>query len=90
MTIAVREREGLAELEISDTGIGIPEDQLALIFERFYRADAARSHGHGAGLGLAIARQITEAHGGRIEAHSRPGEGSSFVLRIPKAGPFAA
>ena len=89
VTISVRRRDGWAELDVSDTGIGIPEDQLPLIFERFHRADAARSHREGAGLGLSIARQIAEAHGGRIEARSQPGEGSSFVLRIPRAGPFA-
>ena len=75
------------ELVVSDTGIGIPEDELQLVFERFHRADASRSDERGAGLGLAIARQITEAHGGQIGAKSRPGEGSVFVLRIPKKEP---
>jgi two-component system OmpR family sensor kinase len=88
VTVEVRESDGWAELDVSDTGIGIPEDQLPLIFERFHRADKARSNERGAGLGLAIARQIAEAHGGRIEVRSRPGEGSSFVLRIPRDGPF--
>ena len=88
--VEVRERDGWAELEVSDTGTGIPEDELPLIFERFHRADEARSNERGAGLGLAIARQIVEAHGGRIEARSQPGEGSTFVLRIPREGPPSA
>jgi two-component system OmpR family sensor kinase len=87
--VRVREEEGWAELEVSDTGVGIAEDQLPLIFERFHRADPARSPGGagGTGLGLAIARQIAEAHGGVIEVHSSPGKGSTFTLRIPEDGP---
>ena len=83
VTVTTREKEGWAELEVSDTGVGIPEDQLPLIFERFYRADKARASG-GAGLGLSIARQIAEAHGGKIEVESTPGEGSKFTLMLPK------
>ena len=83
VTVTIGERDGWAELGVSDTGIGLPEDQLPLIFERFYRADSARASG-GAGLGLAIARQIAEAHGGRVEAQSTPGEGSTFRLLLPK------
>jgi two-component system, OmpR family, sensor kinase len=84
VAVAVRESEEWAEIEVSDTGIGIPEDQLPLVFERFHRADEARAS-YGAGLGLAIARQIAEAHGGRIEAKSSLGEGSTFTLLLPSA-----
>jgi signal transduction histidine kinase len=83
VTVTVTEKNGWAGLEVSDTGIGIPEDQLPLIFERFYRADPSRTAA-GAGLGLSIARQIAEAHGGRIEVESTPGEGSTFTLLLPK------
>ena len=88
VTVRVRETNGWAELEVSDTGVGIPEDQLPLIFERFYRADPSRTAG-GAGLGLSIARQIAEAHGGTIEVESTPGEGSTFTLLLPKKLPDA-
>jgi two-component system OmpR family sensor kinase len=88
VTVRVRETNGWAELEVSDTGVGIPEDQLPLIFERFYRADPSRTAG-GAGLGLSIARQIAEAHGGTIEVESTPGEGSKFTLLLPKKLPDA-
>jgi signal transduction histidine kinase len=81
--VTAREVERRAEVEVSDTGIGIREDQLPHIFERFYRADEARTTG-GAGLGLAIARQITEAHGGKIEVRSELGKGSTFVLSLSK------
>jgi signal transduction histidine kinase len=81
--VRVREGDGQVELEVSDTGVGIPEAQLPLIFERFYRADPSRTTG-GAGLGLSIARQIAEAHGGTIEVSSKPGEGSTFTLLLPK------
>jgi two-component system OmpR family sensor kinase len=86
VTVEVFERNGWAQLEVSDTGIGISKEHLPLIFERFYRADPARTAG-GAGLGLAIARQVAEAHGGNIDVRSEPGKGSTFVLRIPRDGP---
>ena len=86
VTVTARERDGWAELEVSDTGVGIPEDQLPLIFERFHRADPSRT-ADGAGLGLSIARQIAEAHGGQIGATSEPGKGSTFTLRIPRNAP---
>jgi two-component system sensor histidine kinase SenX3 len=78
-----RVRNGRVALEVSDTGVGIPEDQLPLVFERFHRADLSRADG-GAGLGLSIARQIAESHGGEIGVWSRPGEGSTFTLLLPK------
>ena len=81
--VEVREKTSRAELEVSDTGVGIPDHQLPLIFERFYRADSSRTTG-GVGLGLSIARQIAEAHGGTIEVKSEPGEGSTFTLLLPK------
>jgi signal transduction histidine kinase len=71
---------------VSDTGIGISDDQLPYVFDRFYRADEARST-EGSGLGLAIARQIVEDHGGSMWARSRPGEGSTFTIRIPQRIP---
>ena len=89
----VREEDGRVELEVTDTGVGIPEEQLPLVFERFYRADEARAgqglSAGGAGLGLAIARQIAEAHGGSVEAKSTPSEGSTFTLSIPLGGPVS-
>jgi two-component system OmpR family sensor kinase len=89
VTVRVEEGDdGGVALAISDTGVGISEDQLPLVFERFYRADSARAE-EGVGLGLSIARQIAEAHGGTIEARSKVGVGSTFVLVLPtqKPGP---
>jgi heavy metal sensor kinase len=76
--------DGQARLAVHDTGIGIAPGELSHIFERFYRLDQARSrHSGGAGLGLAIARWIAEAHGGRIEAESAVGQGSTFTVVLP-------
>jgi two-component system, OmpR family, sensor kinase len=86
VTVRVGEEDGGVALAVSDTGVGIPEDQLPLVFERFYRADAARAE-QGVGLGLSIARQIAEAHGGTIEARSEPGVGTTFVLLLPRQKP---
>ena len=85
VTVRVRERYEGVELAVADTGVGISEDELPLVFERFHRADAARAE-EGAGLGLSIARQIAEAHGGTIEATSKAGAGSEFVLVLPRRG----
>jgi two-component system, OmpR family, sensor kinase len=83
VTVRVSDGDGRAELEVSDTGVGIPNAQMPLIFERFYRVDPSRTK-DSAGLGLSIARQIAEAHGGTIEVSSKPGEGSTFTLLLPK------
>jgi signal transduction histidine kinase len=69
---------------VSDSGIGIPEDQLSHVFERFYRGDAARRAAEGAGLGLAIARWITDLHGARIDIGSSPA-GTRVVITFPAA-----
>lgn len=73
---------GFVRFAVRDTGIGIPEDELERVFERFYKADRARSGG-GTGLGLSIARHIVEAHGGRIWVESVEGRGSTFNFTIP-------
>jgi signal transduction histidine kinase len=73
-----------AEITVRDTGLGIPEGDLNSIFERFTRANRSRSKEiPGAGLGLAIARWITDMHGGTIAAESKLGAGSVFCVRLP-------
>jgi signal transduction histidine kinase len=79
---------GWARITVSDTGPGIPAEDLPHVFERFYRVDKARTRAQGgAGLGLAIARRIVQIHGGRIEAASTgvPGQGATFSVWLPLA-----
>ncbi|MDP3179539.1 MAG: ATP-binding protein, partial [Spirochaetaceae bacterium] len=85
---AARGDEGFFRVEVKDEGMGIPARDLGRIFERFYRVDRARSRElGGTGLGLAIVRHIALAHGGSASVESWEGEGSTFVLRLPLAGP---
>jgi len=72
-------------LRVQDTGSGIKPDDLPHIFDRFYRADAAREQSGSSGLGLAIAKGIVEAHGGRIAADSTLGQGTTFTITVPAA-----
>ena len=77
---------GEAAVEVSDTGSGIPAADLPRVFERFYRVDEARSRAMGGtGLGLAIVKHVADMHGGRVEAESALGEGSTFRMRLPTA-----
>ena len=79
-----RSPHGRVTIRVSDTGRGIPPQELPRVFDRFYRVDKARSReAGGTGLGLAIARWIAEAHGGSIRAESTPGVGSTFTVELP-------
>jgi len=69
--------------EVSDSGIGIPEDQQEAIFQSYIQAEGAQNHTKGTGLGLSISKEITELLGGRIEVKSVPGKGSVFTLVLP-------
>jgi two-component system phosphate regulon sensor histidine kinase PhoR len=82
--VQVEERDNRILFSVRDTGIGIPATDMPRIFERFFKADRARSSG-GTGLGLAIARHTVEAHGGEIWAESVEGQGSTFSFSIPLA-----
>jgi heavy metal sensor kinase len=82
--VATRVENGEAVFVVADTGSGISEEDLPHLFKRFYRADQSRSRGSAHyGLGLAISKAIVDAHGGRLNATSRSGVGSEFVLRLP-------
>lgn len=70
-------------LEVEDQGIGINEDDQQRVFDRFFRADAARSHASGTGLGLAIVKEVVELHGGSVSVRSEIGRGSTFTVRLP-------
>jgi heavy metal sensor kinase len=86
ITLATRGKE--AVVTVSDTGIGIPAEHLPHIFDRFYRIDKARNREDGGtGLGLAIVQSLAHAHDGRIAVSSIPGEGSTFTVYLPLAGP---
>jgi two-component system sensor histidine kinase SenX3 len=82
--LGVRSDDGLVEISVADQGIGIPEHDLGRIFERFYRVDPARSRATGGtGLGLSIVKHVAANHGGEVTVWSRPGEGSTFTIRLP-------
>jgi len=84
VSISLRRRDDLAEIAIKDQGIGIPENELQRIFERFYRVDLARSReSGGTGLGLSIVKHIVANHGGDVLVWSAKGEGSTFTVRLP-------
>src|SRR5438034_7342958 len=77
--------DGRAAVLVTDTGIGIPAEQLPHVFERFYRGDPARREADGTGLGLAIARWIADAHNARIGIQSTPGSGTRVAISFPVA-----
>jgi signal transduction histidine kinase len=79
------EDPGFVEVQVRDTGSGIAPEELPRVFDRFYRADAARERSGGTGLGLAIVRMIVDQHEGEIHAVSTPGTGSIFTVRLPVA-----
>jgi two-component system phosphate regulon sensor histidine kinase PhoR len=85
------ERESDAELrvQVADTGAGVPPEELPRLFERFYKSDRSRASS-GTGLGLAIVKHAVQAHGGRVGAESRLGEGSTFWFTLPIATPATA
>ncbi len=86
VTVSAHRHNGSVEVKVADTGVGIQPEHLPRLFERFYRADPARSRGDGGtGIGLAIARSVVEAHGGHIRAESELGRGSVFTFDLPVA-----
>jgi two-component system phosphate regulon sensor histidine kinase PhoR len=83
VTLSAGREAGELRLAVSDTGCGIAPSELRHVFDKFYRSGTAGRRPRGAGLGLAIARELVEGHGGRVEVASRLGEGSTFTVRLP-------
>src|SRR5207247_9934119 len=86
LRIEVRDnaRGQMVEIRVTDTGVGIPPEQLRLIFEPFYTTKEPDEHGHGGtGLGLSVCRQIIEQHQGRLRLESIVGKGSTFTVKLP-------
>jgi two-component system, OmpR family, sensor kinase len=89
--LGLSQRDGRVDLTVHDSGRGIPREALAHIFERFYRADPARSrHIEGTGLGLAVVNNIVRVHGGTVSVASEPGEGTTFTVELPLERPSSA
>ena len=84
ITVTARQQGSWVEVSVTDSGEGIPAEDLPNIFERFYRVDKSRARATGgSGLGLTIAKRLVEAHGGKIEAQSELGKGSCFSFTVP-------
>jgi signal transduction histidine kinase len=84
--LSTEERDGRVVIQISDSGVGISDEDLPAVFDGFYRAKSGRATAEGVGLGLAISRRIVEAHEGTISVRSELGKGSTFVLTLPVLG----
>jgi two-component system sensor histidine kinase SenX3 len=83
--VGVKLVDGVVEIAVTDRGIGIAEGDQERVFERFYRADQARSRRTGGtGLGLSIVKHAVQRHGGEVRLWSRPGRGSTFTIRLPQ------
>jgi len=88
VSISLRREAQMVVVAVTDTGVGIPAEDIPFIFERFYRVDKSRSRAEGGtGLGLAICRHIAEAHGGKIVVESQVGVGSTFSVWLPLLSP---
>ena len=87
VTIRMRASGDDVIIEVTDTGIGIPADKLAYIFERFYQVEGDGPRRPGTGLGLALVKEIVEAHHGRVSVTSQVGQGTTFVITLPAARP---
>ncbi|MEG0146554.1 MAG: ATP-binding protein, partial [Clostridia bacterium] len=86
VTVSIFNSEDTINMSISDTGIGIPEENVSRLFERFYRVDKGRSRSMGGtGLGLSIVKHIVKSMGGMIEVHSKVNEGTEFLITLPRA-----
>jgi len=85
--LEARRRAGTVSISVSDSGPGIPSEDLSRVFERFYRVDKSRSRPGGTGLGLAIVKHLVELHGGQAAAENRPEGGARFVITLPAAPP---
>lgn len=84
VTLSLSKHNGSAQFQVTDTGMGIPAENLPHIFDRFYRVDRARARSQGgSGLGLSIARSIAQAHNGSIRVTSQVGEGTTFIVTLP-------
>ena len=84
VNVVLKRGEEIAEIAISDQGVGIEESELERIFERFYRVDQARSRETGGtGLGLSIVKHVISNHGGEVQVWSVPGTGSTFTVLLP-------
>jgi len=85
VTLSAKQAGAEMELSIADTGLGVPKERLSRLFDRFYQVDESRAGGedHGTGLGLAIAKEIIQAHGGRIGVRSEMGQGTTFTINLP-------
>ncbi len=81
--IEARARDRMVDIVVSDSGPGIPPEDLRRVFERFYRVDKARARPGGTGIGLAIVRHLVELHGGQVTAENRPGGGARFTVTLP-------
>ncbi len=85
VTVSVEVMGDVVSISVKDNGVGIPRAELERVFERFYRVDRARSRETGGtGLGLAIVRHVAENHGGRVLVESKPGDGSTFTIELPR------
>jgi two-component system OmpR family sensor kinase len=87
IVVAAHKEEGFANITVSDTGIGIPDDELSYIFDRFYQVNKSRSGKSGFGLGLSVAKSIAESHKGKILVESQSGKGSTFTVALPLSYP---
>jgi two-component system sensor histidine kinase SenX3 len=84
--VGVTNSEGVVEIAVTDQGVGIEEEEIDRVFERFFRTDPARSRNSGgSGLGLSIVKHVVQNHGGDIRVWSQPRSGSTFTIRLPEA-----
>ena len=88
VSINLEQNKNVLEIRVSDTGIGIPKNEISHIFERFYRVHQTSTQIPGTGLGLAIVKEVAAIHGGKVEVESEFGKGTTFVVSLPLSGQF--